>query len=114
MLRKDRGWTQLQLADMLEMTAHHLSRWENDRIRPRDKTLEKLAQVFEVPLNELVATKIEGIGLSPDDSELASLLAEVPNLDDEQRKVLKHVLRSMVTCNQMERLLTQGRFRHAS
>lgn len=104
-LRKDRRFTQAQLAQRMEMTAHHLSRWGNDRIRPRDKTLEKLAQILQVSPEELAVPPANPSELAQDDSELAFLLHEIPSLDDEQ----KHVLRSMVTCNQMQRVVSQVR-----
>ena len=108
-LRKLRGFTQTQLAQKMDMTPHHLSRWENDRIRPRDKTLEKLAQVLEVSPDELAVPQANPSELAQNDSELAFLLHEIPSLDEEQKQVLKHVLRSMVTCNQMQRVVEQVR-----
>jgi len=108
-LRKLRGFTQTQLAQKMDMTPHHLSRWENDRIRPRDKTLEKLAQALEVSPDELAVPQANPSELAQNDSELAFLLHEIPSLDEEQKQVLKHVLRSMVTCNQMQRVVEQVR-----
>lgn len=114
-LRKERGWTQAQLADQLTMTAHHVSRWENDRIRPRDKALGKLAELFEVSVEELLAAKKDTHpDLAASDPELASMVAELARLDDEQRFVIKHVLRSMLTCRQMEQLVSQSRLKIAN
>ena len=115
MLRKDRGWTQIQLAEMLGMTGHHLSRWENDKIRPRAKMLEKLAEILGLPVDELTsAPKTLTPKSVSNDPELAVLLAEVDELDEEQKGVLKHVLRSMLTCKQMEMLIANSHLKRAS
>ncbi len=52
-LRKQKGWTQLELAEKLQMNANHVSRWEKDKMSPRRKVLQALATLFDVPLHEL-------------------------------------------------------------
>lgn len=109
-MRKQRGWTQAELAERLEMNPTHVSRWEQDHIRPRQTTLEKLAEVFGVDVGQLVAEN----GALPqtffdEDPELAELVAQLPRLNSEQRVALRTVLRSMLTCQQIGDLIGQGR-----
>jgi transcriptional regulator with XRE-family HTH domain len=111
-LRKEKGWTQGELADKLQMNANHLSRWETDRILPRKKALEKLADLFQVPIEELLGApegplKLPALG--QEDPELAELVSQIVRLGDEHRKALRTVLRTMLTCQQLEQLVTQGR-----
>ena len=109
-LRKERGLTQIQLAELLGMTAHHLSRWENDRIRPRGKTLGKLAENLGVSLTELLSGQTDThVELAKQDPELAEMIPQLVNLDPDQRYVLKHMVRSMLTCRQMEQVVTKSR-----
>lgn len=111
-LRKEKGWTQPQLADMLEMNANHVSRWETDRIMPRKRALEKISEVFDVPIHDLMGPPEPSNGsprLAKEDPELAELVMQIAKLGEEQRKALRTVLRSMLTCQQLEQLVASGR-----
>ncbi len=57
-LRRERGWTQQHLADLIgrPMNQHDVSALERGTIRlPRRHRLERIAEVFGVPLGELLA-----------------------------------------------------------
>lgn len=51
-LRKQTGMTQEQLAEHVELDARHLSRLEVGRHYPSLASLERIAQVFNVPMVE--------------------------------------------------------------
>lgn len=109
-LRKERGWTQAQLAERLEMSPSHLSRWEQNHWKPRQKSIEQLAEVFEVDVEELVVDDEDvPAKLAEDDPELANLVARIPELNSQQKDALRLVLQSMLTCKQLEHLVAQNR-----
>jgi transcriptional regulator with XRE-family HTH domain len=104
-LRQQKGWTHAELAQQLGMHPNHVGRWEKNQMRPRSKTLEKLAELFGVQLDELVASESEvSAQLARDDPELAELVVQIPTLDQEEKAALRLFLRSMLTCKQMEHL----------
>ncbi len=47
-LREERGWTQLQLANKLEVTPSTVYKWEAGRNEPKVSQLRALARVFGV------------------------------------------------------------------
>lgn len=51
-LRKERGWTQEDLARRIGMSRKHISYYENAHVLPREKTLSKLADVFGIKVDE--------------------------------------------------------------
>ncbi|MHC9542894.1 MAG: helix-turn-helix domain-containing protein, partial [Vulcanimicrobiota bacterium] len=51
-LRRERNLTQDQLAEMLGIHGRHLCRYENDHNRPKQRVLKKLAEIFDVPIEE--------------------------------------------------------------
>ncbi len=53
-LRKEKGLTQLQLADMLNVTDKAISRWETGKGYPDIELLQKIAVTLGVSLNELL------------------------------------------------------------
>ncbi len=57
-LRLSFGWTQVQLAEKLNITKQTVSNWENDNIQPSIDMLIKLSKTFNVSTDYL-------LGLTP-------------------------------------------------
>jgi transcriptional regulator with XRE-family HTH domain len=51
-LRTERGWTQVMLADHAELTREHLSELENGHKEIGVRALEKIAEAFNVKLEQ--------------------------------------------------------------
>lgn len=58
-LRKEKGMTQLELAQQLGVTDKAVSKWERDLSCPDVNSLPKLAQVLGVSVDDLMQTKIK-------------------------------------------------------
>lgn len=58
-LRKEKGMTQLDLAQQLGVTDKAVSKWERDLSCPDVNSLPKLAEVLGVTVDELMRTKIK-------------------------------------------------------
>lgn len=56
-LRKEKGMTQKELADKLNITDKAVSKWERDIACPDTATIPKLAEIFEISLEELMNVK---------------------------------------------------------
>lgn len=56
-LRKEKGMTQKDLADMLNITDKAVSKWERNIAFPDTATLPKIAEIFGVSVEELMNTK---------------------------------------------------------
>ena len=64
-LRKEKGMTQLELAEKMGVTDKAVSKWERDLSCPDINSLPKLADVFGVSVEELMQIKKEaGIPVS--------------------------------------------------
>ena len=64
-LRKSKGWTQKQLADVLSVTDKTVSKWETGYTVPDVEMLDKLAKVFDCSLDELVNGSQQGASTAP-------------------------------------------------
>lgn len=58
-LRKEKGMTQLELADKIGVTDKAVSKWERDLSFPDVGTIPKLAEIFNVSVNELMQGKTD-------------------------------------------------------
>ena len=58
-LRKEKNYTQEDLAQMMEVSAQAVSKWENDLTCPDISSLPKLAKLLDVTVDELLSGKAE-------------------------------------------------------
>ena len=55
--RKEKGMTQKELADQLNITDKAVSKWERDIACPDTQTIPKLAQILDISVEELLSGK---------------------------------------------------------
>ncbi len=60
-LRKEKGLTQEDLSQMMEVSAQAVSKWENDQTCPDISSLPKLAKILGVTVDELLSGKEETV-----------------------------------------------------
>ena len=58
-LRKEKGMTQLELAEKMGVTDKAVSKWERDLSFPDINSIPKLAELFEISVDELMQVKTE-------------------------------------------------------
>jgi transcriptional regulator with XRE-family HTH domain len=58
-LRKDKNMTQSELAEKMCITDKAVSKWERDISHPDVRTIQKLAQIFDVSIEELMGEVAE-------------------------------------------------------
>jgi transcriptional regulator with XRE-family HTH domain len=104
-LRKRKQYRQSDLAEKLGIHQTLVARWENDKTRPRRKTLEKLANALDVSVQSLLASGFERLPEALDDPEMTGLLQNLPRLNQAQREALKTFLRDMLKLSELEAVL---------
>ena len=58
-LRRERGMTQLELAEKMGVTDKAVSKWERDLSFPDVSSIPKLAEIFNVSVDELMQVKAD-------------------------------------------------------
>lgn len=58
-LRKEKGMTQLELAEKMGVTDKAVSKWERDLSFPDIQSIPRLAEIFHVTIDELIQAKSE-------------------------------------------------------
>lgn len=88
-LRKEKGFSQKELGEMVGVTNKSVSKWENGTAIPKTDTLVKLATVFEISPQELLQGKTENkitlSRLSAQTNEMF-LKQELDRRDEEESK----------------------------
>ena len=74
-LRKERGMTQLELAEKMGVTDKAVSKWQRDLSFPDVSSLPRLAEIFEISVDELMQGRGSGQGRTA--GEKAGTLVDV-------------------------------------
>ena len=90
-LRKKKGLTQQQLADSLEIKRSLIGAYEEDRAEPKYDLLKKIAEFFEVTMDELVSEKIDDTKKSKPKSDPANIRVLSITVDNEDRENIELV-----------------------
>ena len=59
LIRKERNLSQEELAEILEVSRQAVSKWERDLSLPDINSIPKLAEIFEISVDELMQVKTE-------------------------------------------------------
>jgi putative transcriptional regulator len=75
-LRKQKGFSQEELAERLHVVRQTISKWEKNLSVPDADTLMQLAEILEVSVSELLGAKIENEHTASDVAEQLSRINE--------------------------------------
>lgn len=103
-LRKEKGWSQDELAQQISSDARQISRYENGKITPSAEALVKLAEVFDVSIDYLMVDQAPRRPLRVEDDGLLEKLEDIRTLSEEDRASLFHILDAFVAKGKMKAL----------
>lgn len=95
-LRKNKGWTQVELAQKLNMTQQAITAYERGKKRPPVDRLPDIAGLFGVPIEDIIGKKTFTIKTDGQHLHKNSRTAKIQDLFEklsplEQRAILKQV-----------------------
>jgi transcriptional regulator with XRE-family HTH domain len=111
LLRKRRGLTKQELARRIEVHQTIIGRWESGQTQPRTKALERMAEIFGLTVEQLLAGDYVGVSnviQDADDPELVDMLAQIKKLNTKEREALKTVLSAMLSRAQMAEVVARS------
>ena len=90
-LCKESGMKQSELAKMLNVGQSTISGWENDVFEPDRKTICKIAEIFDIPIESLVRdldtkktlTSEDVSGLTEKQIKILEMMEELPEQDQD-------------------------------
>jgi transcriptional regulator with XRE-family HTH domain len=93
-LRKERGWSQQQLAKKIGTSGPIIGRYERGKMVPSVEVAKKLGDTFAVTLDFLVDDT--GRAAEIKDKTMLNRIVELEALDTEDQKTIVHVLDSLL------------------
>ena len=103
--RKDLGWTQKEFADKVGIHKAHVTRIENDRLKPNPNTLGRIAQALQVTTDELfgISTAEHLTGIRDPKMLLAFQAAQ--ELDEEDKTMVLKIIQAFLTKQKMQQAI---------
>ncbi|TLQ08805.1 helix-turn-helix transcriptional regulator [Marinilactibacillus psychrotolerans] len=99
LLRKNKGLTQKELADILHVSQQTVGSWEVGRAFPDESTVNKLSTFFNVSIDYLYGKDVPGWASSEDVVELEKVLEDNvnmsyggENLTEEEKQRVKDII----------------------
>lgn len=93
-LRKEKGWSQQQLAKKIGTSGPIIGRYERDEMVPSVEVALKLANAFNITLDYLVDNT--GKVTEIKDRAMLERLMEIEKLEHEDKKTIAHVIDSLL------------------
>ena len=93
-LRKERGWSQHQLAEKMGTSGPIIGRYERNEMMPSVEVAKKLADTFGITLDYLVDDT--GRIMDIKDKAMLERLKEIEELEQEEKKTVVHVIDSLL------------------
>jgi transcriptional regulator with XRE-family HTH domain len=100
-LRKQKGWTQKELANQLDIRYSHLNKYENGMHAPPLEKLTQLADIFDVSLDYLV------MGLPMEESPIRNEVLykrfkTLETFDDDDKTTVIKIIDAIIAKRQVE------------
>lgn len=100
-LRKQKGYSQETLAEKLNVVRQTISKWENDLSVPDAELLQKMAELFEVSVSDLLGEEIPFKESDTQQSEVAKQLAilndRLANQSIKRRRIIRRIIIGLLT-----------------
>lgn len=95
--RKDKGITQKQLADLINVKHNSISDWESDKHKPDVDSLEKICDILDLNPSDLLGQKnvIDNgtiVGKIMDDQDAIDMMEKFYSLDKEVQTIIRRVI----------------------
>ena len=81
-LRKEKGWTQMQLEERTGIDQKNIRSYEAGKLSPSPRTMQKFANAFEVEVSEIVGENPSHAALVLEDDELLQLFRDLQRLPE--------------------------------
>lgn len=104
-LRRERNYSQAQLGAKIGVHEKHISRYERELSQPSAETLRKIADLFGVSTDYLLSEESKNTASTGiKDRQLLEYFEEADKLGEEDKKVIKGVLESILFKNRVQSL----------
>jgi transcriptional regulator with XRE-family HTH domain len=105
-LRKERNWTQAQLADLIGMAVNQIKRYEKGKSAPSLEAIKKIAMTFGVSTDELIFDNGESVAAQKLNPELLKKFEKISKLPQKDLDAVDTMLDGIIIKNQLNDMVS--------
>ncbi len=95
-LRTQKNWSQDFLGTKIGVYGRRVSLYENGKSKPSTKTLQKIAEVFDVSMDYLISeTPKNSNEIHLNDNSLLPYIEKLDRLDEEEKNLVKSLIEKL-------------------
>ena len=100
-LRKEKGWSQDKLGEIVNMHSKHISKYELGLVKPTSDAIIKIAKAFNVSTDYLLLEENTDELTSSEikDNKLLDIFKELSRMDDKDKEAIISVLDAFIAKN---------------
>ena len=103
------GITQKELADLVHVTPQAVSRWESGDVEPSVMTMQDMAKIFGVSIDELVGTPKQDEEIAVTKSEVNEEKLSSEELEKVAEKIIAKQKPVLAVCEQCNKPIFEGK-----
>lgn len=96
-LRKEKEWTQWDLAHKLGVVQTQINRWESGRFTPSIEVIKKLSRIFDVSIDTLLLDERDIKKLSIKDKALLTKIRKIETLSPNDQKTIVIMIEALLS-----------------
>ncbi len=107
-LRNEKGWSQKELAEKLNIHPVNMTKLEQGKNSPSLETVIKLSEIFNVSIDYLLSDELkkrESTILT--DRELLDAFAKIERMNEENKHIVKEFLDAFIIKQQLGKMITK-------
>ena len=104
-LRKQRNWTQIQLANLIGMAVNQIKRYEKGKSTPSLEAIKTLAVTFGISTDELIFDNGEGVAAQKLNPELLKKFELISKLPKKELEAVQIMLDGIIIKNQLNEMV---------
>ena len=91
-LRKEKNWTQENLAKKLKVLQPHVNRWEKNKCAPSLEALKKLSELFNISIDNLIFDEKDLKKIDIKDRSLLEKIKQFDKLSPRDRETIINLI----------------------
>jgi transcriptional regulator with XRE-family HTH domain len=108
-LRKEKGWSQDELAYHAQIDGRQVSRYENDRVMPSVDVIVKVAKAYDVSIDYLLLDDVPRRPARPPSGKLAERVLTIAPLSEEDENSILNLLDAIEARQKLKELAASVR-----
>jgi transcriptional regulator with XRE-family HTH domain len=104
-IRKEKGWSQRDLANKIDSDASYINRLETGKLNPSISAMERIANAMDCTLDQLVKGDLDSAEIHIKDKNFSEKIRLIDSMDEDDKQAVTHIIDALLTKKRIRELL---------